>query len=136
MPSDLLCAVQVTVETASVMSPSSVTIGLASFTSVAVDDQPGCGATRTEAIGVGVGNFTCTFTVDAVLLSFGTRKVITWSLPPDVDPGALTVTCADAAAASRSPTVARPAATGPTTAIRRHAPMRFLPSAAPCGALE
>ncbi len=63
-------------DTASVMSPSSVTIGLASLTVVSVKLQPVTGCTRTDAIGVSVGSCTFSPVVLAVALSVGTRKVM------------------------------------------------------------
>ena len=54
--------------------------------------------TSTEAIGVARGSCTFSPTV-ATGFSTGTRKVISWSLPPWVAPGAVTVTCAPAGAA-------------------------------------
>jgi len=95
-------AVQSISATASVMSPSSVLIGLASLTVFCVCVHPGIGRTSTPAIGVSVGNCTCRPVVEAVSLSVGTRNVITASEPPLVAPGALIVTCADAGAASAS----------------------------------
>ena len=82
-------AVQSISVTASVMSPSSVMIGLASFVVVSVNVQPGIGCTSTDAIGVSVGSCSFSPVVLAVSLSVGTRKLIIWSLPPRVAPGAI-----------------------------------------------
>src|SRR5579875_312153 len=83
------------------MSPSSVTIGLASLAVFCVCVQPAIGSTRTEAIGASVGRLIVSPTV-STFFSTGTRKVISWSLPPRVAPGAVTVTCAAAGIASAS----------------------------------
>src|SRR5579875_2056724 len=96
-----LSAVQSISETASVMSPSSVLIGVVSFTVFWTWVQPATGSTSTDAIGVSVGNCTFSPTVSA-FFSTGTRNVISWSPPPCTAPGALTVTCADAAPARAS----------------------------------
>ena len=98
------------------MSPSSVLIGLASFDVTWVCVQPGIGSTSTDAIGVAVGSCTVSPTV-SFSSSTGTRKVISWSLPPRTAPGAATVTCASAGAASSSerPRTART----PRTTVRR-----------------
>ena len=58
MPSAVLSAFQVITDTAWVMSPSSVTIGLVSCTVVTASVQPVCGANSTVAIGVFVGSCT------------------------------------------------------------------------------
>ena len=50
------CAVQVIRVTASVMSPSSVTIGFASVELTSVCVHPGTGSTSTDAMGVSVGS--------------------------------------------------------------------------------
>src|SRR6266516_4617037 len=92
----VLAAVQSISDTASVICPSSVWIGVASFAVWVVNVQPGWLSTRTDAIGVSVGNFTLSPVVLADSLSVGTRKMIVASLPPRVAPGAVTVTCAAA----------------------------------------
>ncbi len=82
-----MTTVQSISDTASVMSPSSVTIGFASFTVVSLNVHPVIGCTRTDAIGVSVGSCTFSPVVLNVSLSVGTRKVMIWSPPPRVAPG-------------------------------------------------
>jgi hypothetical protein len=59
---------------ASVMSPSSLLIGVASFIVSVVAVQPSSGLSDTDAIGVSVGRFTSNAVVLAVSFSFGTRN--------------------------------------------------------------
>ena len=68
-------------ETASVTSPSSVVMGLASLVLVVVTVHPGIGCTPTDAMGVSVGSCTTTWSVVAVASSLGTRNVTT-AYPP------------------------------------------------------
>jgi len=69
------CAFQSISDTASVMSPSSVWMGVASFAVFWVCVQPGIVCTSTEAIGVSLGSAILNPTVSA-FFSTGTRKVI------------------------------------------------------------
>lgn len=66
---------------ASVMVPSSVLTGLASFAVVTVAAHPASGRTRTPMSGVPSGRATRTVTVDALSFSLGTRNV-----SPDIGP--------------------------------------------------
>ena len=86
MPCSPAATFQSISDTASVTSPSSVLIGVASLAWVTVTDQPVLGCTSTDAIGVSVGSRTFSPTVLAASLSSGTRKVITASLPPGWPP--------------------------------------------------
>jgi hypothetical protein len=69
-------AVQVTVCTASVTLPSSVSTGGFSGTLAVAAVQPGIGVVRTDGIGWSVGRVTCSLTVPAVADSVGTRNAI------------------------------------------------------------
>jgi hypothetical protein len=60
---------------ASVISPSSVLIGVASLLVSVVAVQPWTGLRPTEAIGLSVGMATSSLTVLALSFSLGTRKV-------------------------------------------------------------
>src|SRR4051794_38951629 len=97
-------AVQVILLTASVilLPSSSVTGGVSGAFSV-VSVHPGTGLTLRVAIGVAVGSWTLSDTVEAVSLSVGTRKV-TSPKPPGVASDELTVTWADAVPTPRART--------------------------------
>jgi len=81
-PCRILPPVQVISETASVIVPSSVLMGVLSLVVVTFAVQPACGVTRTPRTGWSVGRKTCTFVVLAVSSSLGTRKVSTPSVAP------------------------------------------------------
>lgn len=77
-PGPIVCsssAVQVIVETASVMAPSPTVAGLASSSSASSAVQPSTGLTRTEAKGVPAGSSSSSLFVEAVSDSLGTEKV-------------------------------------------------------------
>src|SRR5215813_7543735 len=107
--------------TSETWSPSSVVIGGESFVLATVTVHPGKGIIDTDAIGRSNGSTTWTFTVDAVSLSFGTRKV-TLPSPPCVASSELTVTCAEAAAAN--PTTPQTDSAHTTRTARSLRPMR------------
>ena len=92
-------AVQMTVETASVIVTSPCSTGLAKDTFGAEIDQPAWGLTDTCASGQSAGRDTETLVVPAEADSFGTRTVILPN-PPRVASVELTVTWADALDAS------------------------------------
>ena len=68
-------AVQVIFVTASVMSPSSDLIGVASLVFSVTAVQPGSGLVETDAIGWSAGRVTSSLVVFALSFSLGTRKV-------------------------------------------------------------
>src|SRR4029077_12628972 len=118
IPAAGLFVFQLITDTAWLMSPSSVWIGVFKFTVCTVSVHPGCGATKTEAIGVSVGNCTASPVVLAVSLSVGTRNVITTSLAPGAASDALTVTWAEAGPANQNTAPTTPMVTAPATARR------------------
>ncbi|HEY3089062.1 MAG TPA: hypothetical protein VGJ59_13475 [Jatrophihabitantaceae bacterium] len=61
----------------------------------------------------------------AVSLSVGTRNTIVASLSPATTPGAVTVTCAQAAAAAHMPAIASPATRAPILPSRRNLLIRL-----------
>src|SRR5579862_9472710 len=100
MPSAPVFAFHAIWFTTSVMSPSSVTIGLVSLSVDTCTLQPGLASTDTDGIGVsgGVGKL---MAIPVTLLdsSFGTRNE-SFTVPPFGADGGSTVTWADAGAAS------------------------------------
>ena len=87
-------AVQVIRWTTSVTGSPKASSGFGGVPLVSCAVQPGCGLTRTEAIGVSAGK-AISILVVATSFSVGTRKV-SLVKPPWVAPGPWTVTCADA----------------------------------------
>src|SRR6185312_2001063 len=73
-PGAIVPPLQVIVETAFVISPSSDLSGVASLASVTLTVQPGVGRTETEVIGWSDGRWTSSFVVSAPCCSLGTRN--------------------------------------------------------------
>src|SRR5689334_7597648 len=105
-------AVQTILVTPSVISPSSVLIGVGSVPFVTSAVHPATGFTDTEATGAFVGRFTSSATVLALAFSLGTRNVI-FPYPPWVAEAELTVTWAPAGPAKANTATADTASTRP-----------------------